>query len=414
MPAEMIREFFSHPFNRLLAALLLVLGTMALVIPSVDGNGGGGDIALTIHFFHMPGCPHCSAEEEFQKGLLPEYPNIRIVSHNVAEQYEFELFSRYYDAYEIEGERRSVPLTLIGDRYILGFDTAETTGETMREYIDACLEDGCPTPEDVLEGRSRPYAGEAAESPGGMAISLPLVGTIDLSGYSLPALAVVLGLVDGFNPCAMWVLVYMIALVLELKDPKRMWLIVGVFLASSGILYFLFMTAWLNVFLFLGYVRAITIIVGCAALGFGILNLKEYYDTKGAVVCKVGDEKDKVKTANKMKSIINAEMTIFTLGSIIALAFAVNSIEFVCSSALPAIFAQVLAISELPVLEHYAYILIYVFFYMLDDLVIFSLAAMAASHLAAGNRYVAVSKILGGAILVFLGLMLLFAPDLLR
>ncbi len=414
MSKEMIQEFFSVPFNRYLFIGLAILGLATMLAVPENGNGNGeNNTTLTIEFFNMPGCPHCADQKIFHQSLIEEYPNVKIVSHNIAEADEFELFSSYYDAYQIGGTRRSVPLTLIGDRYVLGFDSEETTGETIKKHIDECIANGCPSPSGILSGESSVTAdGPMAEED--FSVSLPIIGTLDLSGFSLPVLAIILGLIDGFNPCAMWVLVYMIALLLELKDPKRMWLIVGVFLLSSGILYFLFMTAWLNVFLFLGYVRVITVIVGCAALGFGILNLKEYYDTKGVLVCKVTDAEEKQNKANKMKEVINAELTIFTFASIVALAFAVNSIEFVCSAALPAVFTQILALADLPPLLHYAHILLYVLFFMLDDLVIFSLAAMAVSRISMGEKYVGVSKIIGGAILLLLGLLLLFAPNLLR
>jgi len=414
MVKEIIHEFFSHSFNRYLFVGLILLGIVTYSLPEINNGNGNNGTELTIQFFHMPGCPHCADQKVFHETLKQEYPGLKIASHDVSNPEKFELLKDYYEAYEIDNGRLSVPLTLIGGKYVLGFDSVEITGETIREYVAECTTSGCPDPEDILEGRDVALGGEAASEEEEFLVSLPFIGPLDLAGFSLPVLAVLLGLIDGFNPCAMWVLVYMIALLLELKDPKRMWLIVGIFLLSSGILYFLFMTAWLNAFLFLGYIRVITVIVGCAALGFGILNLKEYYDTKGALVCKVGDADEKQKTADKMKKVINAELTIFTVGSIIALAFAVNSIEFVCSAALPAVFTQVLSLAEISVFEYYAYILLYVIFFMLDDLIIFSLAAMALSKLTTTEKYVGISKILGGVILLLLGIMMLFFPDLLR
>ncbi|MFH1393594.1 MAG: hypothetical protein ABII71_05960 [Candidatus Micrarchaeota archaeon] len=414
MPKEMIQEFFSHAFNRYLFVALILAGITAFsLMPENGGNGADGS-TIRVQFFHMTGCPHCAEQKVFHEQLMERYPNLEFISHNIVDESEFRLLEDYYEAYEIGGSRRSVPLTFIGNNYVLGFNSAETTGEIIRGHIEACVDEGCPDPQDILEGRVEAASGVQEMADEEFMISLPIIGTIDLAGFSLPVLAMLLGLIDGFNPCAMWVLVYMIALLLELKDPRRMWLIVGIFLASSGILYFLFMTAWLNVFLFLGYIRIITVIVGCAALGFGILNLKEYHDTKGALVCKVGDANEKQKTAESMKKVVNAELTVFTIGSIIALAFAVNSIEFVCSAALPAVFTQVLSLAELSAIEYYGYILLYVLFFMLDDIIIFSLAAMTVSKLSTGEKYVGISKILGGVILVLLGLMMLFFPDLLR
>jgi glutaredoxin len=416
MYKEIIQDFFSKSFNRYLLVALILLGVLAYALPEIIGNGDlDGEDRLTIQFFHMPGCPHCADEKAFFEDLKEDYPSIEIISHDVTAPGEFDVYVAYFEAYGIEDGMGSVPMTLIGEKFILGFDSADTTGQTIRKHVSDCVENGCPSPEDILKDGNITTSATVSEfQQEELDIELPFIGKIDAAGMSLPVLAILLGVIDGFNPCAMWVLVYMIALLMELKDPRRMWLIVGIFLAASGILYFLFMTAWLNVFLFLGYIRIITVIVGCAALGFGILNFKEYYDTKGAIVCNVGSGDDKAKTAKKMKDVINAEMTIFTLGSIVALAFAVNSIEFVCSSALPAVFTQVLALAELPFIEHYAYILLYVLFFMIDDIIIFSLAAMAMSKLSVGEKYVGVSKILGGLILVLLGIMMLFFPDLLR
>jgi hypothetical protein len=173
------------------------------------------------------------------------------------------------------------------------------------------------------------------------------------------------------------------------------------------------MTAWLNAFLLLGYIQIVTIAIGLVALGGGILNLKEYFTTKGALTCKVGDEKSHKKTMHRIESIIAKPLSISVILAIIALAFVVNSVEFVCSAAIPAVFTQVLAQASLSTLEHYLYIGLYVFFFMLDDLIIFGLAAFAVSS-GIGERYAKYCKVLGGVILFALGLLLLFAPHLLR
>ena len=244
-------------------------------------------------------------------------------------------------------------------------------------------------------------------------IDLPFLGEIDILDYSLPALAVILRLIDGFNPCAMWVLVYFISLVIAIGDRKKIWLIVGSFVLASGILYFLFMTAWLNAFLFVGFFRPLTIIIGLGALYFGIISLRDYVKTKGALVCKVDDFASRQKTMGRMEKIVHSPITIATILGIIGLAFVVNSIEFVCSSAIPAVFTYVLSISDLSTLGYYGYILLYDFFFMLDDIIIFSLAAFAVNT-TLGTRYAKYCKLVGGIILVVLGLILAFAPHLLR
>jgi hypothetical protein len=235
---------------------------------------------------------------------------------------------------------------------------------------------------------------------------LPLIGTITLSDYSLPTLAVVLGLVDGFNPCAMWVLVYLISVVAMLKDRRRIWLIVGSFVLASGILYYLFMTAWLNAFLAIGYSRAVTTVIGLVALGGGTLQVREIVNTKGAIVCEVTSENSRKKTMTRVQEIVSSPLTWGILVAIIGLAFTVNAVEFVCSAAIPAVFTQVLSLADLSTLQYYSYILLYVFFFMLDDLVIFATAAFALTS-RMGDKYAKYSRPVGASILIVLGLLLL-------
>jgi cadmium resistance protein CadD (predicted permease) len=166
------------------------------------------------------------------------------------------------------------------------------------------------------------------------------------------------------------------------------------------------MTAWLNVFLFIGYVKPVTVVIGLVALGGGILQIREVIKTKGAVVCEVTDEDSRKKTMTKVQRIVSSPITWGTIVGIIALAFAVNSVEFVCSAAVPAVFTQVLSLASLTTVQHYSYILLYVFFFMLDDLVIFSTAAFALTS-SLGDRYAKYSRPVGATILIILGLLLL-------
>ena len=204
----------------------------------------------------------------------------------------------------------------------------------------------------------------------------------------------------------MWVLVYLISVVATLRDRKRIWLIFGSFVLASGILYFLFMTAWLNAFLLIGYVKGVTLVVGLVALGGGTLQVREVIKTKGAVVCEVTDEESRTKTMTKVQKIVSSPLTWGILGGIIALAFTVNAVEFVCSAAIPAVFTQVLSLSNLSTFQYYGYILLYDVFFMLDDTIVFGTAAFALTS-RLGDRYAKYSRPVGATILIILGVLLL-------
>jgi hypothetical protein len=211
-----------------------------------------------------------------------------------------------------------------------------------------------------------------------------------------------MGLSDGFNPCAMWVLVYLISLIAGIQEQRKIWWLVGTFVLTSGILYFLFMTAWLNTFLIIGYVRPLTQIVALAAIGFGLDHFYQLALTRGVIVCEVGNVPQRQRTMRWIRDIVAAPVGLASLVLVIGLAFTVNAIEFICSAALPAIYTHMLALTELSTGQYYGYIALYVTFFMLDDLVIFGLAAIAAQKIV-DTRYAVLSRAAGGALLIGLG-----------
>ncbi len=382
-----LRNTFQDRFRRYLIISLIILGiVIAFTSPGTSSTGEG----FEVHFFHIPSCSSCEEQEPFNEKLANTYPSIRIIEHDATTPAGSALLSEKLEELGIEDEPY-FPITIFGNQVFGGWESEETTGRAIEEALQQCLAGNCPPP--------------AGEEPGD-GIVLPIIGEIVPADYSLPVLAVILGLVDGFNPCAMWVLVYLISLIATLRDRKRIWLIVGSFVLASGVLYFLFMTAWLNAFLFIGYVRPVTTVIGLVALGGGILQIRGFVETKGAVVCEVTDEESRKKTMTRIQKIVSSPLTLGTIAGIIALAFLVNSIEFVCSAAIPAIFTHVLSLASLSTFQYYGYILLYVLVFMLDDLIIFGSAAIAMTS-SLGDRYAKYFRPVGATILIILGVLLL-------
>ncbi len=381
-----LKNTFQDRFKRYLIISLIILGIVIGFTSQGTSSTGEG---FEVHFFYLPGCSHCDEQEIFNE-KLEDALSINITPHDGTTPEGIALLSQMLAERGVEREPE-FPITIFENQVFGGWESEETTGRAIEEALQQCLSGECPPP-----------TGEEPRNT----IVLPLIGEIVLADYSLPALAVILGLVDGFNPCAMWVLVYLISLVAILKDRKRIWLIVGSFVLASGILYFLFMTAWLNLFLFIGYVKAVTIVIGLVALGGGILQVREVIETKGAIVCEVTDEESRKKTMSKVQEIVSSPLTWGILVGIIALAFTVNMVEFVCSAAIPAVFTRVLSLAGLTTFQYYGYILLYVLFFMLDDLVIFATAAFAFTS-SLGNRYTKYSRPVGATIMIILGLLLL-------
>lgn len=355
------------------------------------GRALGGE-KVQLYFFYGITCPHCQKAEAFLSGLEEKYPSLEIISYEVFENSNnAKLFQKFLKE---AGQEQviKVPAIFIGDKVIIGYDTDQTTGLEIEEAVRLCVEGNCPSPAKTFK--------------------IPFLGEFDPKKVSLLLLAVTLGLMDGFNPCAMWVLLLLISLLLTVDSRKKMWLVGGTFIAASGILYFVFMTAWLNLFMFLGYLTVIRILIGLVALGVGIWRARDFFTWKPGV-CKVGDAASDGKIEDKIKKILLPAALPVTFLGIVVLAFSVNLIEFFCSAGFPAIFSQVLAIQKISVSQKYLYLLVYDLFYMLDDVAIFFLAMVTLKMVGFTDKYSRWSALIGGFLLLLLGLALIFKPDLL-
>lgn len=371
---------FRVAFAAVLAVVFLLLQFVPVPEPPT-AQGGSEGAALQV-FFH-PECPHCHQAIAF----LKSQPTVRYRLHDVSTAQGERLLLEFARKHGIPQDRLGVPFFVCGSSYVMGFESAATTGRALL----SCRE-GNPSGEGLEADPSR--------------VRIPLIGDIDPSSYSLLALTAIMGLSDGFNPCAMWVLLYLISLIAGMQDRRKIWWLVGTFVLASGLLYFLFMTAWLNTFLFIGYTRVLTQLIALVAIGFGLDHLYQLALTRGIIVCEVGDADQHQRMLERARKVVAAPIGLASLVMIVGLALTVNAIEFVCSAALPAIYTHILSLLDLPTAQYYGYIGLYVVFFMLDDLIIFGLAAFAVQKVV-DTRYAAFSRAIGGVMLLGLGIWML-------
>jgi len=372
---------------------------------------------VNVYFFYGDGCPHCAKEEVFLSGLKDKYTDINVRSFEVWGSQENRQMLIGIGK-ELNINISGVPFTLVGDKYFIGWYDEKSTGAAIEEAIQYarsanCRDIGaevlasiCPTSLPVEEKCDY----EEKKSPIPQKIKVPVIGEIEIKNFSLPFLTIILGVLDGFNPCAMWTLLFLISLLLGMKDRKRMWILGSAFIAASASVYFLFMSAWLNLILFLGFVAWIRILIGALALAGGGYSVKEFIFNKDAG-CKVtGDEKRR-RTFDRMKSAVQQNSLWLALGGIVVLAFAINLVELICSAGLPAVYTQVLTLNEMAGWHYYLYILLYIFFFMLDDLFIFFIAMITLEMAGITTKYARMSRLIGGLVMLAIGLMLIFKPE---
>jgi glutaredoxin len=371
----------------------------------------GADIVV----FVRDGCPHCAAFEAFalQEGWNVEY-------HEITEIGSPELFAEVQD--HSPALQQGVPTIIIDGKILQGYDTDITTGVHLRKLYDECQSaaGGCLSFEEFLDGPDRSVEVMSAANAtctehcetdtSKYTLNLWFIGPVDLTIMSLPMLSILLGFLDGFNPCAMWVLITLLTLLINTHDMKKVWVIGGTFLFVSGAVYYLFIAAWLNVFLLIGYNMWVQKIIGLVAIGGGGFYLYEAFG-KDPNQCKVTNLSRRQRTIARMKEIMEYSAWPAMILGVAVLAVSVNMIELVCTAGLPAIFTQILAFNNVTDAARYGYIGLFILMYMIDDFVIFGIAVYTLHATGLTTKYRRFTLIFGGALMYALGILLIFFPE---
>lgn len=348
---------------------------------------------VVVYFFWGKGCSRCEEEKIFLKKLQKKYPKIIIHQLEVwGNKENAKLLNKFSNNLNIK--ESGIPITIVGQKYFVGFLDEKTTGKNIENAVIQVLKYGIQDEKNyIIE-----------------TIVVPFFGEIEIKNLSLPLLTILIGAIDGFNPCAMWALLMLISFLVAVKSRKKMLFLGSLFIFISALVYFMFMVAWLNFMLFFSYINWIKILVGVIAILGGAYYLKEYFFNKDNV-CKVTKSSFKQKISSSMASLTEKKGIFLAILSISILAFLVNLIEFICSAGLPVVYIQILSLSSLSTLAYYLYILLYVFVFMLDDLIVFFIAMLSLHLIKLTTKYSRFSHLVGGIVLLVLGSFLIFKPE---
>ena len=337
-------------------------------------------------------CPHCRRALAYLSDLEQRHPDLRIQRFEIKQDKEaFARFIEYHKRFGIE--QPGVPFFLFCDRYLTGFDRPATTGKLIEETLG-------------LSTQSETHESSETEP-----IKLPLIGKVTVEEYGLPLFTIAIGLIDGFNPCAMWVLLFLLSLLVNLKSRARILLVAGTFVLMSGLVYYAFMAAWLNLFLIIGFSRLLQIFVGLVAVMIGLIHIKDYFALKQGVSLSI-PETARPGLYQRMRDIITARNLWAALVAVILLAILVNLIELLCTAGLPAVYTQILSARELPTSSYYAYLVLYNLAYIFDDALMVGIVVFTLSKTKLQESAGRLLKLISGSVLVILGIGLLLFPEL--
>ena len=332
------------------------------------------------------------------------------VSYNATHSESNLLFAS--DAQMLQAYAPLAPLALLTTQ-----DVADADQVADPDPIEDAAQDAFPM--DLLE-----LPDEADESEVGEAeieresvqtdtIDVPYIGQINATDMGMPLFTLTVGLVDGFNPCAMWVLVFLLSVLVNIKDRRKILVIAGTFVLISGLAYLAFMAAWLNIFMLIGIARPVQVALGILAIVIGVINVKDFFAFKKGVSLSI-PESQKPKLYKRVREIVSAKYLTAALTGAVVLAVIVNMIELLCTAGLPALYTQVLTMQDYPTWKNYAFLLLYIAAYMFDDTLLVAIVVTTLSHRKLQEREGRWLKLLSGLVILILGLVMLLRPEWLQ
>ena len=373
--------------------LLLIIPTSTLAL-SKDYNDYVGkyyniknDEKVNIYLFYSKICPHCQKEEKYFETLKEKYQDkINIYTYEVTENKTNNEIMKSLKK-ELKENSQGVPFTIIGSKTFLGYD--ESLNERIENTIESYLDENTKTDNTY---------------------TIPILGKIEAKNASIILIAIILGFIDGFNPCAMWILLLLINMCISIKDKKKMLIVCLTFIITSGIIYFLSMLG-IGFILDLTTISYIRNIIAILAIILGIYNLYTYLKTRKQTGCHVVKKEKRKTIITKINNILNKKNTLLMFGGTIILATSVSLVEMACSLGFPTIFLELLSINNIHSFLKVTYLLIYILFYLIDDIVVLFLSIKAFETKGISTKYNKYVHLIGGLIMILMGVLLIFKPE---
>ncbi len=367
--------------------LTLFFGLLAFTVKADDGQ------KVDLYFFWSHRCPHCLESRPFIENLPKRYPWLTLHSHDlIGNQPAVNLYISM--AQELEQRANAVPGFIFCGQMIVGFDADETTGKELEERLLAChLKKQKQAQQEIFE--------------------IPLLGKIHYRDFSLPVFTLIIAALDAINPCAFFVLFFLLSLIVHTRERLRIAIVGGTFVFFSGLMYFLFMAAWLNLFLLTGELGVITAIAGLVAIVVGLINIKDYFFFKQGVSLSIPDAA-KPALFLRMRGITQNAKWPAMLAATAVLAIVANSYELLCTAGLPMVYTRVLTLNNLDTLQYYLYLAFYNLIYIVPLLIIVALFTITLGNKKLSEKEGRLLKLLSGGMMLGLGGLLFFAPDLLN
>lgn len=385
-----------------------------------DTEVASGDHPTTLYFFYVQSCHRCVQAKPFVADLAERYPHLTVRTFEISySPQNREYFVEMARAFGVEAH--GVPAIFVGERAWEGF--TKDIGAQIEAQVVSCLTSGCPdigapvVGPDVIVSSGGAGSLEKHVLPDASAnniITLPFIGAVDLGAQSLWVSTALIAIVDGFNPCSLWVLSILIALTLRTGSRKKIFIIGLTFITVTALVYVLFIAGLFTMLTFVSFLGWIQVAVSLLALFFAIINIKDYFWYKEGLSFTI-DDAQKPGLYKRMRRVMQAGDSLGALLlATVGLGVGVSLVEFSCTAGFPVLWTNLVAAQRVTPLTFALLLLLYMVIYQLDELGIF-LAAVITLHVSKlEEKHGRILKLIGGTLMLTLAAVMLFKPALMN
>lgn len=376
----MLKKFFLY-------SSILFVALSFLFSPSLISAEDCEEEEIVVHFFEDRLCPVCKDQKDFMLEIQDEYPQMDLRIYSISET---EKLHEIAEEYGVEDYGIMAPTTFMGDNFFQFRDFTSTHEEMIRDALEGeIVEDEC------------------------CVVNIPVIGMeVNIRGWSLPIITLILGSLDGFNVCSLGALILILSIVIKMESRKKTFFYGGLFIIASALIYGILVFTWGRLFeAMVGQLEILRFIIGIAALVGGMYFLKDFFKfLKHGPACETGSVKVKTKATNRLvKAFTDPKTnTAFLMSSILFFAAVITMVELPCSVGLPIAFTGILAEQSLSLPVYISYIALYLFFYMLIELVVFTGAVLTKRLWFAGSKLITIVTLIGALVLFYIAYYYLF------
>jgi thiol-disulfide isomerase/thioredoxin len=412
----MLSTLYHHRRTIFLSLIIsFILGGVGLYSVYAQSNSTN---KVIIYLFWGDGCPHCAEEKPFLEEMASKNPNIEIrafeIWYDEPNRIKMEKMAEAY-GFKPSG----VPTTFIGDQYWVGF--TDTIKDQMQEAVAKCLLTGCPdSGEGIIDINGQSGIEKTITpvppvfDPASNIINVPIFGAIDLNAQSLTISTLLISFVDGVNPCSIWVLSMLMALVIHTGSRKKILIIGLIFLTVTAGIYAMFIAGLFSVLKIISFVGWIQVIVALVAFVFAVVNIKDYFWYQEGVSFTISD-KNKSGILKKMRNVLASTDNIWSLaGATIVLAAGVSLVEFSCTAGFPVLWTNLLTAHNVSTSTFILLLILYMVIYQLDEMVIFGTVVVTLKASKLEEKHGRILKLIGGSLMLTLSIVMLINPRIMN